>query len=363
MNTAQPRHQQPRSAQMPTHPTAIDPANPPTGSLHFVPETMRAVWADRYGDPSVLARRDDAPIPQLGEHDVLVHVHAAALNPLDWHYTTGTPYFMRLMAGVRRPKRTTPGADLAGTVVALGSGVSEWRTGDAIVGETPRGGGCGEYAALDARHAVAKPDDVGFDDAAATPVAGLTAIQALRTHAAVQPGERVLINGAAGGVGTFAVQIAREIGAIVTGVCSTRNADMVTGLGADVVDYTVDDITRRVGEFDALIDNVGNLGAASVDLLADDGRYVMVSGPKRNRWLDPLPAIVRTRMRFARSGRSFHQFTASPLRSDLDALMEYLQSGAVVPQIDRTIGLDDVGDALTEIGNGHVPAKIVVHPA
>ncbi|MEO1058442.1 MAG: NAD(P)-dependent alcohol dehydrogenase [Actinomycetota bacterium] len=347
---------------MPTHPTAIDPANPPTGSLHFVPETMRAVWADRYGDPTVLARRDDAPIPQLGEHDMLVRIHASALNPLDWHLTTGTPYFVRLVAGLRRPKRTTPGADMAGTVVALGTSVTEWQTGDAVAGESSRGGGCGEYAVLDARHAVAKPDDVSFDAAAATPVAGLTAIQALRTHAAVQSGERVLINGAAGGVGTFAVQIAREMGATFTGFSSTRNIEMVAGLGAEVVNYTVDDITQRVGEFDVLIDNVGNLGASSVELLAEGGRYVMVSGPKSNPWLDPVPTMLRTRLRFIRSGRSFHQFTASPVRSDLTSLMEFLQSGAIAPQIDRAIGLDDVADALTEIGHGHVPAKILVHP-
>ncbi len=348
---------------MPTHPTAIDPANPPTGSLHFVPETMRAVCADRYGDPSVLELRNDAPIPQLGEHDVLVRVHASALNPLDWHFTTGTPYFIRLVAGLRRPKRMTPGADLAGTVVAVGRGVTGWKTDDAVVGESLRGGGCGEYAALDARHIMAKPDDLSFDDVAATPAAGLTAIQALRTHAAVQAGDRVLINGAAGGVGTFAVQIARAMGAVVTGVCSTRNVEMVERLGAaDVVDYTADDITRRAGEFDVLIDNVGNLGASSVDLLADGGRYVMVSGPKANPWIDPLPTMLRTRLRFVRSGRSFHQFTASPRRSDLTTLIEYLQSGDVVPQIDRTIGLDDVPDALAEIGRGHVPAKILVHP-
>ncbi|MEM8619804.1 MAG: NAD(P)-dependent alcohol dehydrogenase [Actinomycetota bacterium] len=347
---------------MPTHPTAIDPNRPPQGPLHFVPESIRAVCTDRYGPPSVLALRDDAPIPELGERDVLVRVAAASLNPLDWHFTTGTPYFVRAVAGLRRPKRPTPGADIAGTVVACGRGVTDWQAGDAVFGESVRGGGCGEYAALDERHIVAKPTDVSFDDAAATPAAGLTALQALRTHAAVQRGDRVLINGAAGGVGTFAVQLAHAMGAEVTGVCSTRNVDMVTRLGATVVDYTVEDITHISDKFDVLIDNVGNLGAGSVELLAPGGRYVMVSGPKANPWIDPLPTMLRTRLRFMRSGRSFHQFTASPRRSDLATLSEHLQSGAITPQIDRAIGLDDVAAALSEIGRGHAPAKIVVHP-
>jgi NADPH:quinone reductase-like Zn-dependent oxidoreductase len=205
---------------------------------------------------------------------------------------------------------------------------------------------------------------VGFTAAAATPVAGLTALQGLRTHGAVQQGDRVLINGAAGGVGTFAVQIAKALGAEVTAVCSTRNVDMVRRLGADhVVDYTSDDVVTGGARFDVMLDNVGNRTAVECrSVLRPGGRYVAVSGPKANRWLDPLPHLVRMRVGFVRADASFHQFTASSNQDDLTHLGELLASGAVVPEIERTVGLDGVAEALAEIGSGHARAKLVVTP-
>ena len=199
---------------------------------------MTAVVGRRYGSPDVLAiERVPTPTPKAGE--VLVQVAATSLNALDWHYLTGTPYFLRIVAGVRRPKRTIPGADIAGTVVATGPGVSEPSVGDAVFGEGDGGGGCAAFVAVPADRLVPKPATVSFEAAAATPVAALTALQGLVTHGAVQPGERVLINGAAGGVGTFAVQLASALGAEVTAVCSTRNLDMVRSLGAEeVIDYS-----------------------------------------------------------------------------------------------------------------------------
>jgi NADPH:quinone reductase-like Zn-dependent oxidoreductase len=292
-----------------------------------------------------------------------VQVAATSLNALDWHYVTGTPYFLRLVAGIRRPKRTVPGVDLAGTVVATGSGVTALTVGDAVFGEGD-GGGCAPYVSVRADRLVLKPADVSFEAAAATPVAGLTALQGLRTHAALQPGERVLINGAAGGVGTFAVQLAKALGAEVTAVCSTRNVDMVRALGADnVIDYTRDDVVRGGQRFDVMFDNVGDRTPAELfGLLRPGARYVAITGPKTNRWLGPVPHLARARLAFRRADASFHQFTESMDRDDLTYLGELLRTRRITPAIDRVIGLDGVAAGLAELGTGHTRAKIVVVP-
>lgn len=341
---------------------STDALAPSPGQPTAVPPTMPAIVHHRYGSPEGLAI-EEVPIPAPGEGEVLVRVEASSLNALDWHFLTGTPYLIRLTNGFRRPKRKTPGADVAGIIVAVGPDVGDLHVGDAVFGEC-EGGGCASLAAVSSGAVVAKPSGVSFDQAAATPVAGLTALQALRTHAQVQPGERVLINGAAGGVGTFAVQIAKALGAEVTAVCSTRNVEMVASLGvAEVVDYTTDDFTEGGARFDVMIDNVGNRTPAEcLSVLHPDGRYVAVSGPKRNRWVDPVPHIAWTALRFLRASQSFHQFVAEPNHDDLTFLGELLADGQVEPQIDRVIGLEGVAAALAEIGTGHAPAKIVVRP-
>jgi NADPH:quinone reductase-like Zn-dependent oxidoreductase len=338
----------------PLAPTATVPAG--------IPTAMTAVVARRYGGPEVLSI-EEVPTPTPGKGQVLVRVEASSLNALDWHYLTGTPYFMRLLSGLVRPKRTIHGADVAGTVVAVGSEVTGFRVGDEVFGEC-EGGGCAPYLSVDAARIVAKPAEVSFEAAGATPVAGLTALQGLRTRADVQPGEHVLINGAAGGVGTFAVQIAKVLGAEVTAVCSTPNVDMVRGLGADhVVDYRTDDFVPGGARFDVMIDNVGNRSAAEcLSVLLPDARYVAVSGPKTNRWLGPIGHLVRTGLAFRRRSQSFHQFTASPNHDDLTLLGELLATGGVAPAVERVIGLEGVADALAEIGTGHTRAKIVVVP-
>jgi NADPH:quinone reductase-like Zn-dependent oxidoreductase len=327
-----------------------------------LPSTMTAVTARTYGGPEALATETlPLPTPQAGE--LLVEVRASSLNALDWHFLTGTPYLMRLMFGMRRPKRFVRGADVAGVVVGVGDGVSRFAIGDSVFGEAP-GGGCAQYLTVKETSVVAIPAGVSFEAAGATPVAGLTALQGLRTHGAVRPGERVLINGAAGGVGTMAVQIAKALGAHVTAVCSTRNVDMVRSLGADdVLDYTRDDFVDGGARFDVMLDNVGNRRPGEVrGVVVPGGRYVMVSGPKANRWVDPLPSLVRTKLAFVRSEATFHQFTAEANADDLTFLGELLASGRLVPQVDRVIGLDGVADALAEIGSGHARAKIVVAP-
>ncbi|MCB0998094.1 MAG: NAD(P)-dependent alcohol dehydrogenase [Acidimicrobiales bacterium] len=326
------------------------------------PETMRAVVARRYGEADVIAIEEVAvPRPAAGE--VLLRVETSSLNALDWHYLTGTPYLLRISNGLRRPKRTIPGADVAGTVVATGSGVTRFQPGDAVFGECP-GGGCAPFVTVGAGHVVAKPASVSFEAAGASPVAGLTALQGLRTHGAVQRGDHVLINGAAGGVGTFAVQIAKALGAEVTAVCSTRNVEMVRALGADtVIDYLTDDFVEGGARFDVMMDNVGNRSpSACLSVLRPGARFVAISGPKTNRWFGPIPHVARTALAFRRADPSFHHFTASPVEADLVTLGEMLADGSVSPSVDRVIGLEGVAEALAEIGTGHTPAKISVVP-
>ncbi len=332
------------------------------GTTTSIPPTMRAVVGRRYGGPETLAIEQVAtPTPETDQ--VVLQVEASSLNALDWHFRTGTPYFLRLMAGLRRPKRLIDGADVAGTVRAVGSEVTDLEVGDEVFGECG-GGGFGEYLATKPKGLVRKPSGVSFEAAGATAVAGLTALQALRTHGAVQPGDHVLINGAAGGVGTFAVQIAKALGAEVTAVCSTRNVDMVRSLGADhVIDYVTEDFVSGGARFDVMLDGPGNRSAKEVlSVLKPDARFVLISGPKKNPWIDPMVHIAAVALRFLRAEPSFHQFTASPNHEDLTFLGELLADGRLVPEVDRVIGLEGVAHGLAEIGTGHTRAKIVVIP-
>ena len=326
-----------------------------------IPSTMTAAVARRFGTPEVAAI-EEVPVPTPGKGEMLVEVAASSLNALDWHFLTGTPYFIRIVAGFRRPRRLIHGADVAGTVVATGPGVTRFRPGDEVFGEA-RGGGFGAYATVKETAVAAKPARVSFEAAGATPVAGLTALQALRTHARVEPGDRVLINGAAGGVGTFAVQIAVALGAEVTAVCSTTNVDMVRALGpAEVIDYRQADFVDGGARFDVMVDNVGNRTPAEcLSVLAPEARYVAVSGPK-GRWVGPLVHLARMALALRRSSATLHQFTASPDHDDLTFLGELLADGRITPQIQRVIGLDRVAEGLVEIGTGHTRAKIVVVP-
>ncbi len=323
---------------------------------------MPAVIQHRFGTADVL-NVEETSVPEPAGNQVLIRVEAASLNALDWHFVSGTPYMIRVMAGLRRPKRKTPGADVAGTVVAVGEDVDRLTPGDVVFGEV-KGGACAPYVAADTKGLVPIPPPVSIEAAAATPVAALTAVQALRTHAKLQPGERVLINGASGGVGTMAVQIAKALGAHVTGVCSTGNVDLVRSIGADrVIDYTADDFADGGPRFDVMLDNVGNRSTEDcLSVLMPDGRYVQTSGPKENRWFGPMLSIVGRALRFRRASQSFHQFTADPNQEDMAYLAELLESGALVPQIQRTVDLTGVAEAVAEISGGHTRAKIVVKP-
>ena len=323
--------------------------------------TMRAVVHDRYGPPDVLTVRTiDVPPPGPGE--VLLRVAAASVNPLDWHFLTGTPYLLRLMAGLRRPKQPVRGADVAGVVAEVGSGVAELAVGDRVFGAAR--GSFAEYATASVKHLARIPDELDDGEAAAMPIAAITALQALRDQAGVRPGQKVLVNGAAGGVGTFAIQLAVAMGAEVTGVCSGRNVEMVASLGAArVVDYTSEDWVDGT-QYDAIIDNVGNrtLGECRRSL-TPSGVLVMVSGPKDNPWLDPFRRLVAGKLVFAFGSQRFAQFTASETGDELRALLEYAERGALRSVIDRHVALDEVPDALQHLGTGHARAKIVVDVA
>lgn len=350
----------------PIEPAGYEPTEPvgyePTAEPAAIAPTMRAAVARRYGTAEVISV-ENVPIPTPRKGEVLIHVAASSLNALDWHFLTGTPYLLRLIAGVRRPKRIIHGADVAGTVVAVGADVTSVRVGQRVFGQSA-GGGFAPYVGTKAEGVLVIPAGVSFEAAGATPVAGLTALQGLRTHGAVRRGEHVLINGAAGGVGTFAVQIAKALGAEVTAVCSTRNVDMVRRLGADhVVDYSTDDFVFGGARFDVMLDNIGNRSADEcMSVLRAAGRYVAVSGPKENRWLGPVVHLVRTKFAFRRTDATFHQFTAASNQADLAFLGSLIASGAIVPEVQRTIGLDEVADAMAELGSGHLRAKILVVP-
>lgn len=319
---------------------------------------MKAIVHHSYGSPDVLEFAD-VLIPQPGPGQVLLRVEAASVNPFDWHHLTGTPYLLRLMAGLRRPKQIVRGADVAGTIESVGAGVTELAPGDRVFGLAA--GSFAEYALAGAGRIGPIPDGVSAPEAAAMPIAAVTALQALRDHAGSGPGRRIAINGAAGGVGTFAVQIAVAQGAEVTAVCSTRNVEMVTALGAQrVVDYTSADFVDA-GPFDAIIDNVGNRSLTEMKrALAPDGVLVMVSGQK-GKWFRPFDRVIGGKIRFAFGSRDFAQFTASETPDELRELAGFVERGEVRSMIDRHYPLADTADALRYVAAGHARAKVVIN--
>ncbi|WP_117213884.1 NAD(P)-dependent alcohol dehydrogenase [Allorhizocola rhizosphaerae] len=321
---------------------------------------MKAIVYRRYGTPEVLEAQE-VPTPHAGEGQVLVRIRAAGVNPYDWHHLTGTPYFMRLMAGPRTPKRPILGVDFAGEVEAVGPGVTRLHVGDEVYGM--RMGAFAEYMAVDEDLVETKPANISFEQASAVPLAALSALQALRDKGRVQAGQRVLINGASGGIGTFAVQLARWFGAEVTGVCSGRNAELVWSLGADrVIDYTRSDFVHSGQTYDLIVDVVGNRSIADRRrVLAPSGTLVVLSGPKTGRWLGPLPATVRLAVaaRFCGRQRLTGMLTRAS-RADLALLRELIEAGKVVPVVEKVYPMHEINEAMRHGGQGHAKAKIVV---
>ena len=323
---------------------------------------MRAVVYCAYGPPDVLRVENlEKPVPK--DDQLLVKVRAASINPLDWHVIRGTPYFMRMMAGLRKPKDIQVGVDFAGTVEAVGSKVTRFRPGDAVFGG--RDGAFAEYLTVGEDKAVAaKPTNITFQQAAGIPVAGITALQALRDRAHAGPGQRILINGASGGVGTFAVQIAKARGAHVTGVCSTRNVDMVRALGADeVIDYKKDDFTKGDRKFDVIVDNVGNRSLAECRrALVPDGKYILIGGggPQDQGVIGPMWKVAGAALKDKFVSQDMRFFLANMNGKDLAALAQLIQSGQVTPVVDRQYSLEMVKEAVGYVEQGHARGKVVL---
>lgn len=319
---------------------------------------MKAVVRNRYGGPDVL-QLVEIDTPKPADDEVLVRVHAASVNPADWYGMTGLPA-ARPKSGWRRPKEPRIGIDFAGVVEAVGASVTGFAPGQEVYGG--RNGALAEYVCV--KNAVApKPARLSFEQAAAIPVAAVTALQGLRDKGKLEPGQRVLINGASGGVGTFAVQIAKALGAArVTGVCSPANVDNVRALGADdVVDYTKEDVTRRGERYDVVLHVAGNRSYGDLKrVLESSGRLVVAGASKKGRVLGPLGYVIRTKVAsLGRSPRAMF-FIAKLTREDLLVLNEMIEAGTVTPFVDRTYALDDVADAMRYVGDGHARGKVVV---
>jgi NADPH:quinone reductase-like Zn-dependent oxidoreductase len=323
---------------------------------------MRAVVQDRYGPPEALTLRTLAT-PDVGPRDVLVRVHAAALHPGDVFVAQGRPYLLRLAFGLRRPGRGVPGRDLAGTVEAVGARVEALAPGDAVFGWTATGS-LAEYVAAPADHFVKVPAGVSMAQAAALPTSGMTALQAWRDVARLRPGRRVLVVGASGGVGHFAVQIAKVLGAHVTAVCSAANLDLVRALGADeAIDYAAEDVTRRDARYDAILDNVETRPLAAMRrILADDGTLIPNAGGG-GPWLGPLPRIAGARMRDLFARQRLRPFLSLEKHADLGALADLVAAGRVTPVVGRTYPLADAAAALAHVASGHARGKVVVRVA
>ena len=324
---------------------------------------MKAIVYCDYGLANLKVADLEKPNP--ADDQLLVKVHAASVNPYDWHFIEGTPYIMRGMGvGLRKPKEARLGVDFAGTVEAVGKNVTQFKPGDEVFGG--KGGAFAEYICPRAGRAVAlKPANITFEQAASVNIAGITALQGLRDKGKVQPGQKVLINGASGGVGTFAVQIAKSFGANVTGVCSTRNLEMVRSLGGDhVIDYTKEDFTKGAERYDVILDNVPNHSLSDIRrILNPRGRYVMIGGggPNDNRWIGPFGRVIYTLLLSKFVSQEMGMMMADTSAKDLTVLADMMQAGKIKPVIDRTYNsLSEIPEAIRYLEEGHARGKVVI---
>jgi NADPH:quinone reductase-like Zn-dependent oxidoreductase len=321
---------------------------------------MKAIVSRCYGSPDVL-KIENVEKPTPADDQVLVKVHAAAVNPLDFHYMHGMPYIMRMDSGIGAPKNPRLGVDFAGTVEAVGKNVTRFHPGDEVFGG--RNGAFGEYVTVrEDRNIVLKPANVTFEQAASVPIAAITALQALRDKGKIQAGQKVLVNGASGGVGTFAVQIAKSFGAEVTGVCSTKNLDMVRKIGADhVVDYTKEDFTQGDQHYDLIVDTVGTHSLLDYKrVMNPKGTFVMIGGPVDNWLVGLLGTLVYAKILSPFVSQKFGMMLAELNPADLKIIADLMQSGKVTPVIDRTYTLNEVPEALRYLEQGHARGKVVI---
>jgi NADPH:quinone reductase-like Zn-dependent oxidoreductase len=329
---------------------------PPTAGAPL----MKAIVYRCYGPPEVL-KLEQIPQPLQADKRMLVKVHAASVNPLDWHYMRGEPYVMRPEAGIGVPENIHMGVDFAGTVVSVGKDVTRFKPGDAVFGG--KGGAFGEYVSVAESGSVAlKPANMTFEQAAAVPIAAVTALQALRDKGKLRAGQAVLINGASGGVGTYAVQIAKAYGARVTGVCSTKNLDLVKSIGADrVVDYTQEDFTKDPQQYDLILDTVGTHSLSEYRrVLKPQGALVIVGSLDKGHWLGPLTGTLDAIL-YSRFVSQQMMFMLADLTSeDLNLLRELIQAGKIKSVIDRQYALDQVPEAIRYLEQGHARGKVVI---
>jgi NADPH:quinone reductase-like Zn-dependent oxidoreductase len=320
---------------------------------------MKAIVQDKYGSPDDVLELKDIGRPVVKDDEVLVHVHAAALHAGDWLGMRGVPYFMRPAFGLLKPKNRVPGTDVAGHVEAVGKNVKQFQPGDEVLGTC--NGAIAEYACAAEDKFVPKPVNLTFEQAATVLASAFAALHGLRDAGKVQPGQKVLIIGASGGVGTFAVQIAKSFGAEVTGVCSTRNVDMVRSIGADhVVDYTEEDCTQSGERYDLMLDMVGNRSLSDCRrALTPKGTLVLVGG-RGGPWLMGMGRTVRALVLSPFVSQRMRFFVSMPSNEDLVVLKELVEAGKVTPVIDRTYPLSETPEAMAYVGEGHARGKVVI---
>jgi NADPH:quinone reductase-like Zn-dependent oxidoreductase len=324
--------------------------------------TMKAIVQEAYGAPDILTFRDiDKPV--IGANDVLVRVRAAGVNPADWALVGGLPYIARPLYGLGKPKNRVRGTDVAGEVQAIGTSVTRFRPGDEVFGWSGHlGGAFAEYVSVAEDALVSIPPNLTFEQAAAIPMAGTVALLAVRDHGKVHAGQKVLINGASGGIGTFAVQIAKSLGAEVTGVTSTSNVDLVRSIGADhVIDYTKEDFTRTGQRYDFILDNVANRSLSDLRrALTRKGTLAPNGGGFDHRWIASGGRLMRAKLSFAFVSQSIRTFIASSKQQNLAALRGLIEDRKITPVIDRTYPLSETPQAIAYVGRGHARGKVVV---
>jgi len=320
---------------------------------------MKAIVYDRYGSADVLELKD-VDAPAVKDDQVLVRVRAASANPLDWHFMRGLPYVARGQIGLRGPKRRVLGNDMAGEVEAVGTKVTRFRPGDAVMGDVS--GSFAEYASVPEDILGLKPANLTFEQAATVPVAGVTALQGLRDRGRIRAGQKVLIIGASGGVGTFAVQIAKWFDADVTGVCSTRNMEMVRAIGADhVMDYTQEDFTRGGQTYDLIFQLAGTQSPSECRrALTPRGTLLLSSGESSGRWIGPIGRIIKAVVLSPFVRQRLVPFVAKRSNEDLQVLKELIEAGKVSPVIDRTYPLSEVPEAIRYMEKGHARGKVAI---
>lgn len=324
---------------------------------------MKAIVYHHYGSPDVL-ECEEIEKPAPGDAEVLIKVRASSVNPMDWHFVRGMPYFVRMMTGLRKPKFTTPGVDVAGEVEAVGRLVTQFKPGDEVFGACSLGarGAFAEYTCVPESGLVIKPDKVTFEQAASAPVAAGTALQALRDKGEIRAGQKALINGAAGGVGTFAVQIARSFGAEVTGVCSATNVDMVRSIGAGrVIDYTREDFTRGGDHYDLILDCIGNHSlSACRRVLNPEGKYIGVGGAGGRWMIGPLARVLAALVLSRFGSRKLIMILSKLRKEDLTLMGELMEAGKVTPVIDRRYRLSEAAEAVQYLEGGHARGKVMI---